>query len=602
MGGSSYTARSRQFRRWLARLNQVKAPPWAETPRFRAVLVWGMLMVSTGLLTINLFHLQVLKAPVLRTIAQQQQVVQVRPFIPRRSIVDRIGTVLALDRPVYNLFAHPALFKESNTAIAEKVAPILGRPVAELVKQFEQRETGIRLEYAITEDVADRIADLRLDGLEMIQHQERLYPHQELAADIIGYVNDEHRGQSGVELSQQPLLDRTEKAMQLRRMGDGSIMPDLVPGGFLSVDDLHLQLTIDSRLQRIVERALKQQVQAFNAKRGTVIVMDVRDGSLLALVNAPTFDPNKYYTAPIERLKNWAISDLYEPGSTFKPINVAVALEAGTITPDTVFGVPGEISVEGWPIVGGAGGGSMSIGDIVALSNNVGMVFIAETMKPEVFYKGLKNIGIGELTGIDLPSETAGQFADQQSFVASRIIPATVSFGQGFSLTPVQLAQLTSAICNGGKLMTPHVVQGLYDSKGRLYWKPKLQVKQVFSAKTSQALLPMMERVIDDGTGKAAQLDGYRVGGKTGTAQKATAGGGYSEHAFITSFVGVLPIDEPRYVIVAVIDEPQGDNVYGGTVAAPIVKTIMEELVTLGGLPPSAVPSPKQTDSTEEDY
>ncbi|MBL1176163.1 peptidoglycan D,D-transpeptidase FtsI family protein [Pantanalinema sp. GBBB05] len=602
MAGSSYTARSRQFRRWLARLNQVKAPPWAETPRFRAVLVWGLLMASTGLLAINLFHLQVIKAPVLKAIAQQQQVIQVRPFIPRRSIVDRVGTVLALDRPVFTLFAHPKLFQESKTAIAEKLAPILGHPVAELVKKFDQQESGIRLEYALTEDVADRIDDLRLDGLEMLQHQERLYPHQELAADIIGYVNDEHRGQAGIELSQQTLLDRTEKAMQLRRMGDGSIMPDLVPGGFLSVDDLHLQLTIDSRLQRIVERALKQQVQAFNAKRGTVIIMDVRDGSLLALVNTPTFDPNQYYKAPIERLKNWAISDLYEPGSTFKPINVAVALEAGTINPDTVFDVPGEISREGWPIVGGAGGGSMSVGDIVALSNNVGMVFITETMKPEAYYKGLKRIGIGELTGIDLPSETAGQFADQQSFVASSIVPATVSFGQGFSLTPVQLAQLTSAIANGGKLMTPHLVQGLYDSKGRLYWQPKLPVKQVFSAKTSKALLPMMERVVDEGTGKAAQLDGYRVGGKTGTAQKATAGGGYSEHAFITSFVGVLPIEDPRYVIVAVIDEPQGDNVYGGTVAAPIVKTIMEELVTLGGLPPSAIPKGEAADSSEEDY
>jgi cell division protein FtsI (penicillin-binding protein 3) len=559
-------------------------------------------MAGTGLLAINLFYLQVIKAPVLSSIAQQQQVVQVRPFIPRRPIVDRVGTMLALDRPVFTLFAHPKLFKESNTAIAEKLSPILGHPVAELVKKFDQQDSGIRLEYALNEDVADRIDDLRLDGLEMIQHQERLYPHQELAADIIGYVNDEHRGQAGIELSQQTLLDRTEKAMQLRRMGDGSIMPDLVPGGFLSVDDLHLQLTIDSRLQRIVERALKQQVKAFNAKRGTVIIMDVRDGSLLTLVNTPTFDPNQYYKAPIERLKNWAISDLYEPGSTFKPVNVALALEAKTITPDTVFEVEGEISVDGWPIVGGSGGGSMSVGDIVAQSNNVGMVHIVETMKPEEYYRRLKQIGIGEATGIDLPSEAAGQFADQKAFVEARIIPATVAFGQGFSLTPIQLAQLNSAIANGGKLITPHLVQGLYDSKGRLYWKPTLSVKQVFSPNTSKAILPMMERVVDEGTGKAAQLEGYRVGGKTGTAQKATAGGGYSEHAFITSFVGVLPIDDPRYVIVAVVDEPQGDNVYGGTVAAPIVKTIMEELVTLGGIPPSSIPKAEEATTSEEDY
>ncbi|HEY9751372.1 MAG TPA: penicillin-binding protein 2, partial [Coleofasciculaceae cyanobacterium] len=507
-------------------------------------------------------------------------------------IVDRNGTVLALDRPAFMLYAHPKLFKQSAQAIAEKLAPILNQPVPALLKTFREGESGLRIADKLSENAADHIIDLQVDGLELIERRERIYPQQQQAADVVGFVNTEHKGQAGIELSQQNLLERHTKEIRLSRMGDGSPMPDQVPAGFMNLDDLQLQLTIDLRLQRVAQQALQKQVKAFGAKRGTVIVMDARDGALLALATDPTYDPNQYSRFPFDRFKIWGVTDLYEPGSTFKPINVAIALETGAIQPNDVFNDVGQIFIDQWTIqnfdFSSAGGrGSVSVTDIIKYSSNVGMVRIVQQMKASLYYTWLKKIGLGSTTGIDLPSEAAGQVKDRQTFTQSPVEPATTAFGQGFSLTPIQLAQMHGSLANGGKLVTPHVLRGLYDSKGQLYWQPNLPPpKQVFSLKTTQAVLLMMEQVVQNGTAKNAQIPGYRIAGKTGTAQKAGGGGGYGDGK-ITSFVGIVPVNAPRYVVVAVVDEPQGGDAFGATVAAPIVKAVMEALISLEKIPPS---------------
>ncbi len=251
---------------------------------------------------------------------------------------------------------------------------------------------------------------MRIDGLELIQAQQRFYPQQEIAADVVGYVNDDHKGQAGIELSQQSLLERHTKDVTLRRTGDGSILPDQVPPGFLNIDDYQLRLTIDTRLHRAAQAALRQQIKAFNAKRGTVVVMDVRDGSLLTLVSEPSYDPNQYFKYPLERFKNWAVADLYEPGSTFKPLNVAIALETKSIQPSSVFNDEGRITIAGWPIedfdyssVGGRG--PISIGDILKYSSNVGMVHIIQQMKPSLYYSWLRRMGLGNPPGSIYPQK-----------------------------------------------------------------------------------------------------------------------------------------------------------------------------------------------------
>jgi cell division protein FtsI (penicillin-binding protein 3) len=334
---------------------------------------------------------------------------------------------------------------------------------------------------------------------------------------------------------------------------------------------------------------LHRQVEAYSAKRGVVMVMDAKDGSLLALASDPSYDPNEYYKSKVETFKNWALTDLYEPGSTFKPINVAIALESGAVKASDYFYDAGQIYVDGWPInnADGTGRGSMSVADIIKYSSNIGMVHIMEQLKSKDYYQWLQKVGMGQTTGMDLPFEVAGHLKDLKTFTGSPIEPATTAFGQGFSLTPMKLCQLVGALANGGKLVTPHVVRGLYDSDGQPYWQPDRPVpKQVFSPKNTQAILNMMELVVSEGTGKNAQVPGYRIAGKTGTAQKAGAGGGYG-NARITSFISVFPVEAPRYVVIAIVDEPQGADAYGGTVAAPIVKDVIAAIIGIEKIPPS---------------
>ncbi|MEG3849194.1 penicillin-binding protein 2 [Microcoleus sp. herbarium19] len=579
-------------------------PPQSRLKRskFRLWAVWAVLMLGGLGLAVNLFYLQVTRAPALRKQAQQQQTLKSKPFVPRRSIVDRRGNVLAIDRQVYTLYAHPKLFNHSKADIAALLAPMLpvelspgNTPETELLRRFNLGESGITIADSLAQEVADRVGRMQIkdspvDGLELVRQQQRFYPQQELAADILGYVDGERKGQAGVEYSQQDLLERSMPSIQFSRSIEGNWLPDRLTAGFVQLDDLKLQLTIDSRLQRAARMALKDKMKEHGAKRGTVIVMDARNGELLSVVAEPSYDPNQYFNFDLSRYKNWAVTDVYEPGSTFKAINVAIALEAGAVKPNTVFNDEGRIYMDVWTIQNsdyqqaGARGPS-TVTQILKHSSNVGMVHVMRSMKSSLYYQALEKLGLGQTAGTDLPFEVTSQLKSREQFINSPVEVATTAFGQGFSITPMQLVQLNGALANGGKLVTPHVVRGLFDWDGQAFWKPLRAVpKQVFSPKTTKEVLEMMETVVDGGTGKAAQISGYRIAGKTGTAQKASAGGGYSKKAIITSFVGIMPVEAPRYVVLAVIDEPKGGS--GGTVAAPIVESVMEALINIEKIAP----------------
>ncbi|MBC6433414.1 penicillin-binding protein 2 [Nostoc sp. HG1] len=558
----------------------------------RLFIVWGVLMAAGLGLGVKLYNLQIVKGPKLTEQARNQQMVNLRPFMPRRPVVDRNSNLLAIDRPVYTLYAHPKLFDKSNEEMAERLAPILAKDTAELVKTFQSKRSGIILTPALPEEIIDRVISLRLNGLEWAQKYSRYYPPDDLVSDVVGYVNLDRRGQAGVEYSQEKLLERPVQTVRLSRSGNGDIMPNHAPEGFLHFDDLRLQLTIDSRLQRIARVALKQQMDKFDAKRGAVIVMDALDGSLLALVSQPTYNPNEYSKANISLFKNWTVADLYEPGSTFKPLNVAIALENGVIKADDVFNDSGSIRVANYTIKNAMnnGNGRISIAQILQYSSNIGMVQIIQRLKPSIYYNWLERLGLGQKVDTDLPFEVGGRLKSQEEFIASPIEPATTSFGQGFSMTPLQLVQMHGALANGGKLVTPHVVRGLIDTKGQMHDSPTRTVpRQIFSAATTQKVVEMMETVVNEGSGKAAQIPGYRIAGKTGTAQKASPNGGYIKGARMTSFVAILPVESPRYVVFALVDEPKGESAYGSTVAAPIVKSVIEALIPLEEIPPSKV-------------
>lgn len=562
----------------------------ATPSRRRLFWVWAILMGAVSLLALHLFNLQILQANTLRGFAREQQQPPPPSFVPRRSIVDRLGNPLAVDRPAYSLYVHPKLFEEPPAVIAQQIAPFVERSPADLVSAFTQSDSGIRIADLLSENLANRLRDLGLDGVELVRYPARLYPQNEIAAPVVGYVNFDGLGQAGIEYTHQDLLRR-----QIAPLGekDGKTTQiDRATPPVLRFDNWQLQLTLDLRLQRLVRTALLDGIRQFQAQRGTAMVMDARDGSLLALVSEPSYNPNQYYQTPVERFRNWALSDLYEPGSTFKPINVAIALEADAIRPTDTFYDPGQIFIDGWEIANynyefSGAGGQLSVTEIVRDSSNVGMVRIMQQMEAQKYYEWLERLQLGEPTQIDLPFEAAGQLKSRTQFLGSPVEPATTAFGQGFAITPIQLVRLYGSLANDGYLTTPHVVRGLVDRQGRVQRSPdRPDPKRVFSSETVASVLAMMEEVVQNGTGQNAQIPGYRIGGKTGTAQKSRGdGGGYSASAVVTSFVAILPIDKPRYVVFVAVDEPVSGT--GGQVAAPVAKSIIKQLVAIENIPPS---------------
>jgi cell division protein FtsI (penicillin-binding protein 3) len=592
-----------------------KARPRSLTPNYlanRLLLVWAVLICALLGLSIKLFMIQIVDGPNLRREAQRRQQTAQRPFVPRRPIVDRYGDIVAADEASYTIYAHPRLFKQdknklTKAEVATTLAPILQINEASLLAKFEKQASGILLGNRLSQEVRDRVVALKNDGIEVqqsMQDYRRIYPQDEMAAEVLGYVNQTYKAQAGVERSQESLLERQVREFRFSRSANGGVLPDQVTEDFLRNDDLKLQLTIDMRLQRVARKALKSQRAAWKAKRGTVIVMDANTGAIRAMVVEPTFDPNKYndpkYTSEI--FKNWAVADLYEPGSTFKPLNVAIALENKAITPQTIFNDSGAVTIGIHTIRNSdkKGHGGINASQVLQYSSNVGMVAMMSRLKPDVYYNWLERLGLGRRTGIDLPFEAQGTLKNRNEFLKSPIEPATTAFGQGLSMTPIQLVAMTGALGNGGKLVRPHVVEGLFDSNGLRHDAEKRPApRQIFSPETSEAVLKMMQSVVDQGTGGKAKIGGFEVAGKTGTAQKASQGGGYQANAKITSFIGVLPVNSNRrYVVFAAMDEPQG-QAYGGTVAAPIVKEVMDALILLEKITPTngKVPQPSATEA-----
>ncbi len=594
--GSSRTARRhrRSPQRLGSRRQSAPSAPPSRSPQQRArlarriALVWGCLLLAVFGLAVRLGYLQLAQGDVLNEMARTQQARRLDLNVTRRPIVDTQGTPLAVDRMVYTLYGHPALFRQPIGVVAQTLAPVVDLPATALTEQLKSQSTGVRLVDDLSEDTARRIQQLRLDGLELIPVQQRFYPQQDLFSQIVGFINLEGEAQTGLEAEYRDRLRLPEPKLP-------TVVGPTLPVSSLPTESApqQMQLTLDSRLQRVAQEGLRQTLRQFAAKRGTVMVMDVHTGALKALAVEPTFDPNRYFDADLAWLKNWAITDLYEPGSTFKPINIAIALEAGVIAPDDTIYDEGQIQIGEWTIQNSdyeASGrsGTLSITEVLKYSSNLGMVHIMDKMPAADFYSWLEKLELDQPTGIGLAAENAGPLKDRNQFVNSYVDTATASFGQGIVLTPMKLLQLQAAIANGGYLVTPTVVEGMFDGQGNPTWQPTPQTpKQVFSPETTTAVLKMMEAVVADGTGKPAQIPGYRIGGKTGTAQKIDGFGGYGAGR-ITSFVSLLPIEQPRFVVLAVIDEPAGDDAYGSTVAAPLVKTVMESLVVLEGVPPSA--------------
>jgi cell division protein FtsI (penicillin-binding protein 3) len=560
------------------------------------IAVYFLLCAALTGLVGRLAWLQIVEGSRLEARARAIQTQTIKPIGTRRTIVDRMGRLVAIDEQRFRLWAHPRYFNvpgdepRSVRPVADvmaKLAPVLGRSSDELVSTVGQRRSGVKLAAALDPETAQRVRALGISGLDLEAYPQRIYPQGSLFANVVGFLNLERVPQAGLEQSRDQDLRRQESTISMRKGADGTPLPDgLVPGSLYD-DDLRLQLTLDARLQQVAQQALSRQVKKWNAKRGAAMVIDARTGEMLTLVSAPGYDPNRYWSYKPGLFREWSVQDLYEPGSTFKPINLAIALQEKAIEAKGKVQDTGNLTIGGWPIFNNdrSAYGLIDFPTVLQVSSNVGMVQAMRNVKPQRFWHWLHRIGIDETPDTDLPGAVAGQLKSETEFKQAPIEPAVASFGQGFSLTPLKLLQLHAMLANGGRLVSPHITRGLRSGEA-LASTDRPTGLQLLDSKVTRTVVNWMESVVDSGTGKGIRIPGYRIGGKTGTAQKAR-NGVYIPGARICSFVAILPVEDPRYVVVVVVDEPQGGNAYGSTVALPVARQIVEALLVIEKIPPS---------------
>ena len=565
-------------------------------PSRRLWMVFGLLAAGLAGLAVRLAWVQVVQGNELLNRARAIQTQTTTPIGKRRTIVDRQGRLVALDEERFTLWAHPRYFAfpgddigklRSPLDVSRKLSAVLALPMANLVKTMEGRKSGVKVATDLDPETAQRVRNLGISGLDLEPYPQRVYPQGGLFANVVGFLNLERAPQAGLEQSRDSDLKRHEASRSLRRGADGTPLPDGLKAGVLYGDDLRLQLTLDARLQQVAQLALSKQVKQWKAKRGVALVMDVRNGEMVALASTPTYDPNRFWNFKPGLFREWSVQDLYEPGSTFKPINLAIALQENAIDPAGKVNDSGQLTIGGWPIFNHdrKGNGLIDFPTVLQVSSNVAMVQAMQRVKPAKFWQWLRTFGIDDIPDTDRPGAVAGELKSKVAFVTQPIEPATAAFGQGFSLTPLKLIQLHAMLANGGRLVSPHITRGLR-SGDDLAAPPPASGVQLIRPEIAQTVLNWMETVVDKGSGKGTKIPGYRIGGKTGTAQKAE-NGVYIPGARITSFVAHLPIDDPRYVVLVVVDEPQGGNAYGSTVAVPVAKQIIEALLVIEKIPPS---------------
>ena len=511
--------------------------------------------------------LGVVKAGTLKEAAAVQQESEVIVPARRGTIFDREGTELAVSQPAVTIAATPYIVEDAP-GVAAKLADVLDRPEDELLRQLARRDTGfVYLARKVEPDTARKVQRMEIGGLEFNPEFDRLYPREWSASQLLGVTGTEGHGLAGLEYSLDEFLRGQDGERRLKKDALGE--PIQLRETKATVRGSDVRLTLDANLQDRAEEVLAEVGEAWQPKGATAIVMDPRDGALLALANWPRVNANALGDAPDYARQNRAIEVNYEPGSTFKAFTVAGALEDGEVTPDTTFNVPPTITVadreigESHP----AGYRTLTTRQILEQSSNVGSIIIGQRLGAERFDRWVRRFGFGSPTGIDLPGEERGIPLALENYSGSSM--GNLPIGQGMAVTLMQMATGYAAIANGGVLRAPHVVERVAAREAR---KPK--GRRVISEATAAAVRRMLEGVLGPGgTASGAGIDGYVMAGKTGTAEKPDEFGGYSKTKFVSSFVGFAPAKRPKLLVAVMVDEPKGD-IYGGTVAAPAFREI----------------------------
>jgi len=468
---------------------------------------------------------------------------------------------------------------------AQQVAKILNVKEADLAKEFrealDEKRRFIWIARRLDADVAAKVTALNLPGIHTQLEPKRFYPNGSLAAHVLGYVGLDGQGLGGVEQSYNEKISGEPGQLFLEKDANGKPYESYEIAG---KPGQTVVLTIDQSIQYIAEQALQGAVERSHAKSGSVIVLDPHSGEILALANAPTFDPNKVAEAKPETRSNWALQNIYEPGSTFKVVAFSAAIEKKLVKPDDHIDCQmGSITVAG-RVVHDHPYGLLTIAQALAKSSNVAAIKLGMRVGDETMYDYIKRFGFGSRTGIELPGETAGLVRKVEHWQPSSI--GSVAIGQEVGVTPVQVAGAYGAVANDGVRIAPHLIREVRSADGTVIYSAQPEQRRVISAETAIALRGMLEGVTLNGTAKKAQLDGYSAAGKTGTAQKIDPRTkAYSATKYVGSFVGFAPVSNPQVVIIVVIDEPVGAY-HGGDVAAPVFREVAERILPNLGVEP----------------
>jgi cell division protein FtsI/penicillin-binding protein 2 len=522
--------------------------------------------------------LQAVRAQALGNMAtsQHRETIEVPPH--RGTIYDRRGVELAVGSRATTVYANPRQIRDPRTA-ALAVEQTLGLDANKVYPLLADRTRGfVYVERQANPGLAQSLQDKHLAGFGFYDEERRDYPQKRVGASVLGYAGVDNTGLSGLELELDKTLTGTrgEKTIVKDPFGRTLDVVDSKPG----TDGKNVYLTLDHSIQGQVESILAETRARWAAKSASAIVMDPRTGGILAVANDPGYDANKFPDVPQDRQRNRAVTDTYEPGSTFKIVTISGALQTGLVTPSTKFTLPYQIQVADRTIHDAEPRGTqtMTTDQILSRSSNVGVVTIAEALGRERVQEWIHRFGFGRRTGIDYPGETKGIVLPSEKWSGSTI--GNVPIGQGIAVTPVQMIAAYGAIANKGVLVEPHLVDRVGNGA-----RMEPARRRILTAKTADEVRHMLREVVEEGSGTAAQVPGYRIAGKTGTAAKPDSSGGYSTSAYVASFVGLVPAKDPRLVILVTVDEPKG-AIWGGVVAAPAFAEIAKFALQYLEIPP----------------
>jgi cell division protein FtsI (penicillin-binding protein 3) len=556
----------------------------------RLTLAGAFFLLIFFAVALRAFQLQIIQGEKLKQLGERQHLKEWIVLPKRGTILDRSGEPLALSLEGQSVYARPHRIKEPQ-AVGRSLAQALTMDATEIIQKLSSDKPFVWIKRQVTPKEAERIQALNIDAVGLYYEPNRYYPQGQLAGQAIGFVGRDSQGLEGVEMHYDGYLRGESGSSLVERDALGRRV--LVQG----VEELQippgsdLQLTLDPSIQHLAERELEASVTKYRAKAGIAVVVEPFSGEILALANYPLFNPNSFSRQSSEQRRNRAVTDSFEPGSTFKTILAAAALEEGVVGKEDLFYCEyGKYPFAGRVIHDTHEYGWLPFAKIIQYSSNIGVTKVAEKLGKDRYYKTIEKFGFGQSTGVDLPGEAAGSVRPAAKWAAIDL--ATHAYGQGISVTPIQLVMAYGAVANGGFLMRPFLVRRAVGPDGRVLWENQPHVvRRVISETTARTLTSILKGVVDEGgTGVMASVEGFEVAGKTGTAQKPDpARGGYSKKR-VASFIGFVPADDPRLVMLVIVDEPE-TSVYGGTVAAPAFRNIAAVSLQRLVVAPDKIPS-----------